>query len=107
MFFVNAAHERGGGGKDLVDENEDSFLWGELDPLANDIDELTDSEIGRYKVLLLIDRRDVALLNLLANNLFVYVSNKFVFTQPAVVDDDTRGGHPAIGQRGPAGLEKR
>lgn len=69
VFFVNAAHERGGGWQDLVDEDEDGLLGRELDALADHVDELTDGEIGRDEVLLLVDGRDIRLLNLLANHL--------------------------------------
>lgn len=71
VFLVDAAHEGGRWGKHLVDEDEDGLLGGELDALADDVDELTDGQIGRNKVLLLVDRRDVALLDLFANDLFV------------------------------------
>ena len=69
VFFVNAAHERGGGWQDLIDEDEDGLLGRELDALADHVDELTDGEIGRDEVLLLVDGRDIRLLNLLANHL--------------------------------------
>lgn len=69
VFFVNAAHERGGGWQDLVDEDEDGLLGRQLDALADHVDELTDGEIGRDEVLLLVDGRDIRLLNLLANHL--------------------------------------
>lgn len=71
MFLVDAAHESGRWGKHLVDEDEDGLLGGELDALADDVDELTDGQIGRNKVLLLVDRRDITLLDLFANDLFV------------------------------------
>lgn len=69
VFFVNAAHERGGGWQDLIDEDEDGLLGRELDALADHVDELTDGEIGRDEVFLLVDGRDIRLLNLLANHL--------------------------------------
>jgi len=71
VFLVDAAHEGGRWGKHLVDEDEDGLLGGELDSLADDVDELTDGQIGGDKVLLLVDGRDVTLLDLFANNLFV------------------------------------
>lgn len=71
VFLVDAAHESGRWGKHLVDEDEDGLLGGELDALADDVDELTDGQIGRNKVLLLVDRRDITLLDLFANDLFV------------------------------------
>lgn len=68
MLLVDAAHERSGGWQNLIDEDEDGLLGGELDALADYVDELTDGEVGRYEVLLLIDRRDVRLLDLLADD---------------------------------------
>lgn len=41
MLLVYCAHERRCRRKYLVDEDEDSLLGRKLDPLANDIDELT------------------------------------------------------------------
>ena len=38
------------GRQHILDEHEDSLLWADLDPLANDVHELTHSEISRYKV---------------------------------------------------------
>lgn len=69
VLLINATHESCCRREDLIDEDEDSLLGGELDPLADDVDKLTYSQIRRDKVLLLIDGRDVALLDLLANDL--------------------------------------
>lgn len=69
VLLVDAAHERSGGRQNLIDEDEDGLLRGELDSLADNIDELTDCEVGRHQVLLLVDRSDVALLDLLADDL--------------------------------------
>lgn len=69
VLFIDAAHERGGGWQDLIDEDEDRLLWGELDALADHVDELTHGEIGRDEVLLLVDGRDIRLLDLLADHL--------------------------------------
>ena len=71
VFLVDATHEGGRWGKHFVDEDEDGLLGGELDSLADDVDELTNGQIGRNKVLLLVDGRDVTLLDLFANDLFV------------------------------------
>lgn len=46
MLLIDAAHEGGGRGKDLVNKNKDRFLGGKLDALADDIDELADGEVG-------------------------------------------------------------
>jgi hypothetical protein len=68
VLFVDAAHKGGCGRKDFVDEDEDGLLRRELDALANDVDKLADGEVGRDQVLLLIDRGNVTLLDLLAND---------------------------------------
>lgn len=68
MLLVDAAHEGGSGRQDLVDEDEDGLLGGELDALADDVDELADGEVGGDEVLLLVDGRDVGLLDLLADD---------------------------------------
>jgi hypothetical protein len=68
VLFVDAAHESGSGRQNLIDEDEDGLLGRELDPLTNNVDELAYGQVGRNKILLLIDRCDVALLNLLADD---------------------------------------
>jgi len=68
MLLVNRTHERGGWWQDLIDEDEDGLLGRQLDALADDIDELAYGEIGWHQILLLIDRCDVRLLDLLAND---------------------------------------
>ncbi len=69
MLLVDAAHQRGGRRQDLVDEDEDGLLRGELDALADDVDELAHGEVGRDEVLLLVDGGDVGLFDLLADHL--------------------------------------
>lgn len=77
VLLVDAAHKSGRGGKDLVDEDEDGLLGRQLDSLADDVDELANSQIGGDQVLLLVDGRDVALLDLFANDLFsAFVSTR-------------------------------
>lgn len=71
VLLVYRAHESSCGGQDLIDEDEDGLLWRQLDALANNVDELADSEVGRDQVLLLIDGRDIGLLDLLADDLFM------------------------------------
>jgi hypothetical protein len=68
VFLVDAAHQRGGGRQHLIDEDEDGLLGGELDALADHVDELAHGEIGGDEVLLLVDGRDVGLLDLLADD---------------------------------------
>lgn len=69
MLFVDAAHQRRRGREDLVDEDEDGLLGGQLYALADHIDELADREIGRDEILLLVDGSNVRLLDLLADDL--------------------------------------
>jgi phage-related protein len=68
VLFIDRAHERSGRGQDLVDKDEDGLLRGQLDALADDIDELTDCQIRRHQILLFVDCRNVAFLNLLADD---------------------------------------
>lgn len=70
MFFVDAAHEGGGWGENLIDEDEDSLLRGELDALTDHVDELAHGEIGGDEVLFLVDGSDVRFLDLLADDLW-------------------------------------
>ena len=74
MLFVDAAHESCGRREDLIDEDEDGLLGRQLDALADDVDELADSQVGRDEVLLLVDGGNVGLLDLLADNLVKAVS---------------------------------
>jgi hypothetical protein len=69
VFLIDAAHQGSSRWQDFVDENENGLLGRELDALADDIDELANRQIRWDEVLLLVDGRDVALLNLLADNL--------------------------------------
>lgn len=46
MLLVDAAHQRSGGWQDLIDEDEDGLLRGELDAFADYVDELADGQIG-------------------------------------------------------------
>lgn len=75
MLLVDGAHESGSWWEDLVDEDEDCLLWAELDALADHVDELANCEVGRNEVLLLVDRRNVGLFHLLANDLHEAVSD--------------------------------
>lgn len=68
MLLVDAAHQRSSGWKDFIDKDEDGLLRRELYALADDIDELADGEIGWHEVLLLVDGRDVRLLDFLADD---------------------------------------
>jgi hypothetical protein len=71
VLLVYRAHESSCGWQNLIDEDEDGLLRRQLNALANNIDELADSEVGRDQVLLLVDGRDIRLLDLLADNLLL------------------------------------
>jgi len=68
VLLVDGAHERRCRRQNLIDEDEDSLLWRKLDALPDDIDKLAHSQVGWDQVLLLIDGRDIRLLDLLAND---------------------------------------
>lgn len=69
MLFVDTAHEGGGWGQDLVDEDEDGLLRRKLNALADHVDKLSNGEVAGDQVLLLVDGCDVRLLDLLADDL--------------------------------------
>ena len=69
VFLVDGAHERGSGWQDLIDEDEDGLLGGELDAFADHVDELAHGEVGGDQVLLLVDGSDVRFLDFLADDL--------------------------------------
>jgi hypothetical protein len=64
VLLVYRAHESGGRRQDLIDEDEDGLLRRQLNALADHVDELTDRQVCRDQVLLLVDGRDVRLLAL-------------------------------------------
>jgi hypothetical protein len=59
VLLVDRAHQGSGRRQDLVDKDEDGLLRRQLDALADDIDKLSDRQVGRDKVFLLIDGCDV------------------------------------------------
>lgn len=69
VLLVDGAHQGGGRREDLLDEDEDGLLGAELDALSDDVHELANGEVGGHEVLLLVDGRDVRLLDLLADDL--------------------------------------
>ena len=69
MLFIDATHQGGGRRKNLIHEDEDSFFWGELYALADNIDKLSHCEISRDQIFFLVDGSDVRLLDLLADDL--------------------------------------
>jgi len=68
VLLVDTAHESSSRWQDFIDEDEDGLLWGKLYALADDVDELANGEVGWYEVLLLIDRCNIGLLDLLADD---------------------------------------
>jgi hypothetical protein len=66
VLLVNGAHQRSSRRKHLVDEDEDGLLRGQLDALADYIDELAHGQVCGDEVLLLVDGSNVRLLDLLA-----------------------------------------
>ena len=69
MLFVDRAHQGRSWWQNLIYEDKDGFLWGKLDPFANHIDKLANSEIRWDQVLLLVDGRDVRLFDFLTDDL--------------------------------------
>jgi hypothetical protein len=69
VLFVDAAHESSGGRKDFIHKNEDGLLGSELDALSDNIAELTNRQVRRHKILLLVYRADVRLFDLFTNDL--------------------------------------
>ncbi len=59
VLLIDAVHERGRWWEDFVDEDEDGLFGGELDALADHIDKLSNSEVARHQVFLLVDGRDI------------------------------------------------
>lgn len=52
----------------MINKDKDGLFRVELDPLSNDIDELSNCEIGWYEVLFLVNGGDIALVDLFANH---------------------------------------
>ena len=59
MLLIDGAHKCGSGRQHFVNEDEDGFLRGKLDAFADNVHELSYSEVGRHQVLLLVDGCDV------------------------------------------------
>lgn len=69
MLLVYRTHKSSCRWQDLIDKDEDGLLGRELNALADNVDKLANGKIGRNEVLLLVDGRDIRLLDLLADNL--------------------------------------
>lgn len=61
MLFIDATHDSSSGDKCFIYKDEQSLLGGELYTLADNVDELSHSEVRRHKVLFLVDGGDVVL----------------------------------------------
>lgn len=59
MFLVDAIHKCGRWRQDLIDEDEDSLLGRKLDALADNVNELADSQVAGDQIFLLVDSRDI------------------------------------------------
>ena len=68
MFLVNGAHQSGSRGQDFIDEDENRFLGAELYSLPDNVDKLANGEVGGDEVLLLVDSRNIRLLDFLADD---------------------------------------
>jgi hypothetical protein len=68
VLLVNAAHQRRSRRQDLVNENEDGLLWGELYAFADNIDELANGEVSGNQIFLLVDCSDIRFFDLLADD---------------------------------------
>lgn len=69
MFLIDAAHQRSRGRQNLIDEDKDGLFGAELDALSDNVDKLADGKVCGDKIFLLVDRGNVRLLDLLADNL--------------------------------------
>lgn len=69
VLSVHVLHQRRGHGHDVLRVDEDGLFGRQLDTLPDDVDELSHGEVCRDQVLLLVDRCDIALVVLLADDL--------------------------------------
>lgn len=69
VLLVDGGHQRGRWWENLVDKDKDGLVRGQLDALADDVDELADCQVCWDEILLLVDGSNVTLLDLFADNL--------------------------------------
>lgn len=69
MLFIDAAHQGRSWWQNFVDEDENSLLWAKLDALPNNIDKLSDGQVCRHQVFLLVDCGNIRFLNLFTDDL--------------------------------------
>lgn len=91
VLLVYRAHQSSRRRQDLIDKDEDGLLGRQLDALPYNVDELANREIGGDEVLLLVDGRDIALLDLLADDLIA-------ISRLQLHQVDSRGGAPECGR---------
>ena len=99
VLLVDGGHERSGRREDLVNEDEDGLLGRKLDAFADHVDELAHGEVGRDQVLLLIDGRDVRLLDLLADDLCGKEMSVWIFNSSNTMDAGVDSYSPGCGRR--------
>ena len=91
MLLVNRAHERSRRRQDLIDEDEDRLLGGQLDALADNIYELADRQVGRHQVFFFVDGCNVAFFDLLADHRDTIGVLLSLFTESVLMLDDGDG----------------
>lgn len=69
MLLVDTAHQRGGRRQHFINKDKDGFLGAELDAFADHVDELSDGQVCRYQVLLLVDGGNVGLFDFFTDDL--------------------------------------
>ena len=69
MFLINGTHEGSSGRKNFIHKDENGLLRGEFNAFTDDIAKLSNSQIGGDEVFLFIDRWNIGLFNLFADNL--------------------------------------
>jgi len=68
VLLIDTRHQSSGRRQDFINKDEDGLLRRQLDALSDYIDELTDGQVSRDQVLLLVDGRNVGFLDLLADD---------------------------------------
>jgi len=68
MLLVDGTHECSRWRQHLIDEYKDCLLGWQLNPFADNVDKLSDCQIGRNQILLLINGWDIGPVCLLADD---------------------------------------
>lgn len=69
VLLINTTHESGVGRQDFVDENENGLLGSKLDAFPNNVTKLSNGQVRRNKIFLLVYCGNVRLFNFLTDNL--------------------------------------